>query len=177
MSANARKRIEELYRTYGQATFHRALRRLGDRDAALDLTQEVFKSLLTVADRLEDSERTHRYLFRTTTHAIYKALRKRAQDTHQPLLPESAPFELVGELDSGLSQRLAQLDLHSLEQELAREEWELLVYRTLEELTTVEIGEIFGISDRAVRKRWLRLQDKLKATFQEAETRREQRSQ
>jgi RNA polymerase sigma-70 factor (ECF subfamily) len=156
------QRVEALYRKFGQLTYQRVLRRLGDQEVAQDVTQDVFKSLLSVADRLEDSERTHRYLFRTTTNAICRVLRHRyrAATLDRALLVEQSEWQ--EQRDDWLEQRVAQLELRTLEGQLTKEEWELLVYRIVEELPVIEIAAIFGISDRAIRKRWTRLQDKLR---------------
>ena len=166
----ATERVDRLYRQLGAGVYQRIYRRLRDRDVALDLTQEIFKNLMNVADTLEESERAHRYLFRCTTNAIHRyLLQQRSRRTMHDLLSQtvSSPAEARS---SWMSQGIAQIELGTLSKHISEDDWELLYYRFFEEYSTKEIGEIFHISDRAVRKRLTSLEHRLRSLIRSLES-------
>jgi len=158
---NKKDQIEQLYRKFGGTIYRRAFRKLGDHEVASDLTQEIFKNLLGVAERLEDSERTHRYLFRCTTNAINRYLGQQKRLNHfYDAAKQIAQIHEDNQNLHGIEQRLAQMDLELLHNELSKDDRELLFYRFYEEMSTKEIAEVFSITDRAIRKRLNKLEQR-----------------
>ncbi|MFH1531655.1 MAG: sigma-70 family RNA polymerase sigma factor [Pseudomonadota bacterium] len=74
-----RDRVEALYRTYGGQVYRRALRLLGDPDAAETALQEVFVRVLRCLDRYREEERVQHWLFRITTNFCLDRRRARAR--------------------------------------------------------------------------------------------------
>ncbi len=74
-----RDRVEILYRTHGGLVYRRALRMLGDPDAAEAAVQEVFVRVLRRLDRYREEERVQHWLFRITTNYCLDQRRIRAR--------------------------------------------------------------------------------------------------
>lgn len=77
-----------LYRRHRDRVFCVVLGVVGDREAALDITQDVFVKLMGVLDRYDGRSAFTTWLHRVSVNAAYDSLRKRAP------LPSADPYAM-----------------------------------------------------------------------------------
>jgi RNA polymerase sigma-70 factor (ECF subfamily) len=143
----------ELYRRYYQLVFRYCRRRLFLRDAAEDLTAEVFLKAVEKFDRFRGDERAFRvWLYRLATNCANEHLRKRTrrQALREALVREqrvaqASDGDPPGELaDQATNLKCALLRL-SLRQQA------LIALRYFEDMAHAEISTVLGSSPATVR--------------------------
>lgn len=76
--------MDELFNTYWEFVFDAAFRKLGDEEAAQDLTQEIFISLWENRASLELAGNLHGYLYGAVKYKVINYIRLQAKrDGHQ----------------------------------------------------------------------------------------------
>ena len=145
--------IGELFDTHHLALFRYFWRMTRRRDAAEDLTQEVFVRVLRGADRYEARDRDRAWLFRIGRNLLLDRLR---QDGRRPVTamppedPAAGPMQALAlELDDSL-ERLDDLDR------------EVFLLREVSGLGYVEIAAVCDLTPDAVRSRICRARSKLR---------------
>jgi RNA polymerase sigma factor (sigma-70 family) len=137
--------VEAAYRTYGPMVLRRCRFLLRDEDEALDVTQEVFVTLLRHHGRLT-AQYPSSLLFRIATNLSLNRLRDRRQ---QPELPGD-------EVLHGIA-TLADLDVPLLLDRLFRRHPEstrvMAVLHHVDGMTLEEVARECGMSVSGVRKR------------------------
>ena len=98
---------------YQRTVYSLALRMLGARDLAEDLTQDVFMQLSDNLHRIESKEHLTLWLRRVTSHRAIDRLRSRSRIAMTPLDEEAQMFSAVDDCDP-LFQRQLQLVLSEL---------------------------------------------------------------
>ena len=150
-----RKFITFQYQKFGRFFQTLAKQKLNDEAEANDLVQEVFLNLLHAEDRLRvDEKDLFRYIYRCVLNGIYQRWdhkKKLELLTHR--LKTEQHSDSIAQGDKMLRQATAQIDLQKLEDALSPAQHELLIWLYFEDLSTRDIGDLLGISDRAVRKR------------------------
>ncbi|HWL38432.1 MAG TPA: RNA polymerase sigma factor ShbA [Frankiaceae bacterium] len=144
--------VQDLLRQVRPAVLRYASARLGRRDVAEDVTQEVCLAVLTALPSYEDTGRPFRsFVFGIAAHKVADAHRAayRSRDVLTDDLPEPrddapGPEELAVRSDEG---RRAMDLLHRLPDEQA----ELLYLRVAAGLSAEEVGGVLGMSPGAVR--------------------------
>ena len=144
--------VRELIGQVRPAVLRYATARLGRRDVADDVTQEVCLAVLTALPAYEDTGRPFRsFVFGIAAHKVADAHRAayRSRDVVTGDLPDAAddaagPEELAVRSDEG-RRALALLDL------LPPEQRELLLLRVAAGLSAEEAGDVLGMSPGAVR--------------------------
>ena len=150
-----RDRVETLYRTHGGLVYRRALRLLGDPDAAEGVVQEVFVRVLRRLDHYREEERVQNWLFRITTNHCLDLRRARARrPIHVPLderisvagvdpADAASTRQILAQVVAGWSPRRRLIACLSL----------------LDGMTQERIAEVTGLSRRTVGKHLRRLGD------------------
>ncbi len=80
-----------------ELVFSIALRLMGNREAALDATQETFVTLFRKADRFRAEAAFTTWLYRVATNTCYDQLRKRQRRQVVPLPDHHDPVDLAAE--------------------------------------------------------------------------------
>ncbi|HEY4393235.1 MAG TPA: RNA polymerase sigma factor [Polyangia bacterium] len=137
--------VAQAYRDYAGAVYARGLRILHDREAARDVTQEVFVRCFGYRPRIPSGRELLAWLYRVTTNLCLNAvrngkLRGRADRDLARWGPSAAAPE--GPQRRGVWELLAGLDPRTQA---------VVVYVHLDGMTQAEAAEVEGISDRTVR--------------------------
>jgi RNA polymerase sigma-70 factor (ECF subfamily) len=146
-----------LYRRYAPLVHRRALRLLGDEQAAWDAVQEVFLRVLRSHFREESSPMT--WLYRITTNHCFNLLRnaaRRARRTEQYLKVPVAGLAS----ESPAEARIAVAQLVS---RLPPKLFEVAVYAYLDRMTQEEIAEVVDVSRKTVNHRLRELRERVAA--------------
>lgn len=144
--------VRDLLAQVRPAVLRYASARLGRRDVAEDVTQEVCLAVLTALSAYEDTGRPFRsFVFGIAAHKVADAHRAayRSKDVLTEDLPERAddtpgPEDLVVRSDEG-RQAMALLS------RLPDEQRELLLLRVAAGLSAEETGDVLGMTPGAVR--------------------------
>jgi RNA polymerase sigma-70 factor (ECF subfamily) len=144
--------VRDLLAQVRPAVLRYALARLGRRDVAEDVTQEVCLAVLTGLSRYEDTGRPFRsFVFGIAAHKVADAHRAayRGHDVVTDTLPDradDAPGPEEEALRSEDARRAAALLRH-----LPDDQRELLLLRVAAGLSAEEVGAVLGMSPGAVR--------------------------
>jgi RNA polymerase sigma-70 factor (ECF subfamily) len=141
-----REDFEQLYERYSRNVYRRALRLLGDAEAARDATQEVFMRVMRTGGKIPREPTPTAWLYRVTTNLCLNRLRDRnrqeallatkyAVDTSVPASGETR--SVVGDV------------LERVPEELQ----DVAIYFFVDELTYDEIAPLLGVSRRTVSNR------------------------
>jgi RNA polymerase sigma-70 factor (ECF subfamily) len=160
--ASAQARTESLVLEY-QTKLARYLRRMvGDSEAALDLTQEVFLSAYRMLRADPSRELSGGWLYRAATNAAISFLRRRKILRMLPL---------DRELDRSAwrvdEQSAASLDLQAALSRLAPEQSAALLLTSYVGYSSAEAAAILGTTSDAVRQRVCRAMRVLRAVMKE----------
>lgn len=142
-----RDRVEALYRTYGGQVYRRALRLLGEPDAAEAALQEVFVRVLRRLDRYREEERVQHWLFRITTNYCLDQRRARARRPPHVVLEE----RLQGGGDPAAAAAARQILDRVMDAGGSRRRLIACLYH-LDGMTQERIAEVTGLSRRTVGK-------------------------
>lgn len=140
--------IEETYRRYGSMVHRRCLRLLGDRDLAVDATQEVFLKLLELGPVRVQSPCSLLYVM-ATRHCLNRIRdrKRRPEERDERLIFELAHTEDV-EGPFGARSMLARLLGHQPESSGV-----IAVLHFVDGLTLEQTAEEVGMSVSGVRRR------------------------
>jgi len=144
----ARDEIERAYREYHHSVLRRAAQMLGNEQAAREVVQEVFVSLIRDPAQFRGASSIATWLYSATTHLCLNKIRDR--DNRARLLDERyAPAQATGAAAAPVEDLAAARELLArLPEKLAR----VAVYAYFDGLTHDEIAEILGCSRRNVGK-------------------------
>jgi RNA polymerase sigma-70 factor (ECF subfamily) len=149
--------VEQHQQRLGGYLFHL----LGDRDLALDLTQDTFVRAYTALGRTQPGLALRPWLFRIATNLAYDVLRRRRRIAFVPLsaaenraCEDAAPVE---------DQEMVRLALSRLRPE----EQVVLVLCGIEDHSYAEAAATLGATPDAVRKRVARAKDRFRTAYAE----------
>lgn len=151
-----------LWDEYGRRIYAYLLQLLGNRDSALDLTQETFlRAIRSLRKEKQAPANLAAWLFRIATNLANDQFRRRR-------LIQWLPF--VSERDGGLAGDVAdevtQSDLVRLAlQSLPKESAAILLLRDVEGFSLHEIAETLGQNYEAVKKRMARAREAFRAEY------------
>jgi RNA polymerase sigma-70 factor, ECF subfamily len=137
--------LAEIYAQYGRSVFRRALRLLGDSEAAKDATHEVFLRIVKADGPIKFDPSPMAWLYRVTTNFCLNNLRDDRR--HGALLSKAQTDE--GRLDGTDARILVQRILSRVPADLQ----EIAIYYYVDELSHEEIAGIVGVSRRTVGNR------------------------
>jgi RNA polymerase sigma-70 factor (ECF subfamily) len=149
--------VAQAYRDYAGAVYARALRILRDREAARDVTQEVFVRCFGHRGALPRGRELLAWLYRVATNLCLNALRDgklrgRADRDAARWAPAAVAPE--GPSRRGLWDLLAGLDARTQA---------IVVLVHLDGMTQAEAAEVAGVSDRTVRSCLTRFGESVRA--------------
>jgi RNA polymerase sigma-70 factor (ECF subfamily) len=150
--------MARMYDEHGASMYRYALMLLARPDAAEDVVQQVFASLLTISDPIQD-ERS--YLSRSVRNRCYTLLRHepRAPKLSQPILEPVAPEPIDPAERITLERALAALP---------PDQREVLHLHIYDGFTFQEIADLCGESINTITSRYRYGLAKVKAAFQGA---------
>jgi RNA polymerase sigma-70 factor (ECF subfamily) len=134
--------VAEAFRTYAPVVYARCVRLLRRRDAARDVTQEVFFRCLRERRGLRPGRELLAWLYRVATNLCLNLLRAEAIRRGPPLAEDSGTTQPAGPERLLVSQVLAGVDERT--QAVA-------VYVLVDGMTHAEAAELAGVTDRTVR--------------------------
>jgi RNA polymerase sigma-70 factor (ECF subfamily) len=140
-SVEQRDDFERLYDSYRHAIYNLCARITGDRDEALDLTQEVFLKAYTSLPADEDGRRVKAWLYRVATNASLDHLRRRRRAPAAAAVPD----ELPSAVDGFVQAELAGLVERTLT-DLSDRDRAALVLKDLHGLPTAELAGALGVT-------------------------------
>jgi RNA polymerase sigma-70 factor (ECF subfamily) len=144
--------VAAAYKVYGGAVFARCWRLLRDKDAAGDITQEVFLRCFGHRGSLRTGRELLGWLYRVATNLCLNAIRdesrRRQADRSGPdtpaVQPEGPRRQLLSDLMSELDERTQAI----------------VVYVYLDGMTHAEAAEVAQVTDRTVRNCLTRFQER-----------------
>ena len=144
-------RIEELYRQHAPVIHRRCLALLGDVEEARDATHDIFVTLLGKLDSFRGQSSPATWIYRIATNHCLNRLRGRKvrRQALARMIREELPTRTVAPAAVAVERR--DLLCHLLGQFDARKV-QIVVHAHYDEMTQREIGELMGVSERAVRK-------------------------
>ena len=139
--------IERVYRAYHHSVLRRARQMLGGDEAAAEVAQEVFVSLIRNPGQFRGRSSIATWLYSATTHLCLNRIRDR--DTQTRLLAQHvAPAQREEAPPQAEELAAARQLLRRLPEKLAR----VAVYHYFDGLTQDEIADVLGCSRRYVGK-------------------------
>ena len=149
--------VAQAYKDYAGPVYARAVRVLRDREAARDVTQEVFVRCFGHRPQLAVGRELLAWLYRVTTNLCLNALRDgklrgradrdAARQSPTATAPEGPSRRGLWDLLAGLGERTQAI----------------VVYVHLDGMTHAEAAEVAGVSDRTVRNCLARFQEHARA--------------
>jgi RNA polymerase sigma-70 factor, ECF subfamily len=139
-----RRELERLFRTYSGSVFRRASAILGDRDAANDVTSEVFLKIMNRPDELSKLDSPMAWLYRVTTNLCLKRRRdsaRRRRILGLRLVSDAPPSDLPADV---------ALTVHRLLELVPDELHELAIYYYVDRMSQEEISKLVGLPRRTV---------------------------
>jgi RNA polymerase sigma-70 factor (ECF subfamily) len=156
--------FEQLFRDYRQPILNYVYRLVGDSAMAEELTQHAFVKAYRALPRLPAEANQRAWLYRIATNACYDHLRRRRLVQWLPLLERDSSAETQKGPENAASQRDAvQRTLAQLPPSYRA----VLILYSVDGYSTVEIGEMLGISQGAVKTRLCRARDKFRQAYGE----------
>jgi len=140
--------FRQLYELYADQIFRHIYLKVGNHDLAEDLTQTVFLKAWEAIDRFQWRDIPfHHWLLRTARNTVIDHFRTRKPP------PEPVPEELPATDDpEGVVLQGVTIDeLRRAIQRLSSDQQDVILLRFVEELPAVEVGQIIGKSEAAVR--------------------------
>lgn len=154
---------EKLTRRHERRIYNKALRLTGNREDALDLTQEVFLALFRNLDQYRNDGNFGAWLSRITTNRTIDFLRRR--NPAEPN-PEHTTIEQLeharGNPHYGLAQREANEAIMNVLAKLPNEQRIVVEFKFFEQMTFDEMADHLGISPNTAKSRLYNALKKLK---------------
>ncbi len=152
--AGRREAVGDLFRRHRDGVFRIAYRFTGNRDDALEITQDVFMKLIEHLGGFRQGSRFSTWLYRVSVNQTLDFLRRRARLAAAPL---SAPpgGGAAGAADPARSAERAELRerLKAALGKLSEKHRTAVVLHGVEQLSYKEIAEITGVSTGTVMSR------------------------
>jgi len=162
--AGDRSAENELVTTYRRGVFAIAAARTRDREAARDLTQDVFIAVLRVLreGKLRESNKLAAFIQGTARNVINNFLRTRARHPECELdTIEIMSADPIEELESAERQRLVQLEVQSFRDT----DQQILLLSLVDGHSLADIAQRLNMSHDAVRARKSRMIRKITKKF------------
>jgi RNA polymerase sigma-70 factor (ECF subfamily) len=141
------------------AVYHRCLRLLKDPARAEDALQEVMLRFFQ-KNKEKTIHEPLRYLYRSSTNHCLNLLRSHRRQAELLKEHRESSFE-----QARLTFPDASVGVRELLEEFGEEATLLLVFRYLDQMTLQELGEMYGITDRGVKKRLDKLESRVRQHF------------
>ena len=152
--SDARKaEFDRIFTEYSAPIYNYVLRMVGDADRAADVAQDTFIKAYRKLNTLTETSSTRSWLYRIATNTAIDEIRRR-RHLAAPGLEDDRPMEQADggpgpetEVLSGLmDERISRALLH-----LRPNHRQCLILSDVEDMSAVQIGEVMGMSNGAVR--------------------------
>lgn len=137
-----------LVRRYERVLYNVAVRMLGDREEARDVTQDAFLKAFQKLDTFDPSYRFFSWMYRIVVNESLNARGRRA-----PVAPLEVDLPTAARADDGLREREVRDRVQAGLARLARTDREVLVLRHFAELSYADIAVSLGIAEKTVKSR------------------------
>jgi RNA polymerase sigma-70 factor (ECF subfamily) len=152
--ADARKaEFDRIFTEYSAPIYNYALRMVGDADRAADVAQDTFIKAYRKLDTLTQAASTRAWLYRIATNTAIDEMRRRRHvalpgvDEDRPMEPpDGGPGPETQVLSGLMDERISRALLH-----LRPNHRQCLILSDVEDMSAVQIGEVMGMSNGAVR--------------------------
>jgi RNA polymerase sigma-70 factor, ECF subfamily len=165
--------FEELVRRYQRPISAYVYRMVGDYEAALDLTQEIFMKVYGSLARYRSEFKFSTWIYKIAHNAAVDHLRRNAS-REQSIVKgtESEPYELPIETDRispeiESEQKERRLEIETVIRALPAAYRELIILRHSQDLTYEEIVEVTGLPLGTVKNRLFRAREMMRLQFVE----------
>lgn len=159
----AQSKFEKIYEEYADAIFRHLFYRLGNRERALDLTQEVFSRLWQYLKDGKEVSMPKAFLYKSAHNAFINEIRKPATALSLDLLSEKGfEVEYEGEdtdtlaLQNEMVEKISSLDYRAKE---------VLTMRFIDGLQVKEMAELLGEKENTISVRIKRALEKLQNIY------------
>lgn len=160
----ARSEFEKMYDEYADAIFRHLFYRLGNRERALDVTQEVFSRLWEYVRSGKKVDAPKAFLYRSAHNAFVNEIRKSAPPLSLESLEESG-FEVVYEGEDTDALAL-QNEMVAKIQSLDERSKEVITMRFIDGLPVKEIAQLLHEKENTVSVRIKRALEKLQNIYE-----------
>ena len=152
--ADARRaEFDRIFTAYSAPIYNYALRMVGDPDRAADIAQDTFIKAYRKLDTLTDPSAARAWLYRIATNTAFDEMRRRRHTApldlgdDQPVeQPDGGPGPETQVLSGLLDERIGRALLR-----LKPNHRQCLILSDVEDMSSVQIGEVMGMSNGAVR--------------------------
>jgi RNA polymerase sigma-70 factor (ECF subfamily) len=151
--ARDRAAFDRLFEEFSPAIFNYALRMVGDPDRAADITQDTFIKAYRKLDTLTDPSAARSWLYRIATNTAFDEMRRRRHTAPLPVeddrpieQPDGGPGPETQVLSGLMDERINRALLR-----LRPNHRQCLILSDVEDMSSVQIGEVMGMSQGAVR--------------------------
>ncbi|MEX0625642.1 MAG: RNA polymerase sigma factor [Chloroflexota bacterium] len=152
--SDARKaEFDRIFTEYSAPIYNYALRMVGDPDRAADIAQDTFIKAYRKLDTLTDASSTRSWLYRIATNTAIDEMRRRrnvvpmgVDEDHPVEQADSGPGPETQVLSGLMDERIGRALLR-----LRPNHRQCLILSDVEDMSTVQIGEVMGMSSGAVR--------------------------
>lgn len=156
--------FEELFNRFSDKLFRHLHYRLGDRERAKELTQEVFVRTWQHLSAGKSIEHENAFLYKIANNLFINEIRTDKTSASLEHLQEESGFEVSASEQSPGEFSLEQ-ELHNFLQELSPPYREVLVYRYIDDMAVKDIATLLGEKETAISMRIARATEKLKQRY------------
>lgn len=151
--SDARKaEFDRIFTEYSAPIYNYALRMVGDADRAADIAQDTFIKAYRKLDTLTESSSTRSWLYRIATNTAIDEMRRRRhvaaglEDDHPLEQADGGPGPETQVMSGLMDERINRALLR-----LKPNHRQCLILSDVEDMSAVQIGEVMGMSNGAVR--------------------------
>ena len=160
--------FEELVLKYEKTVYNLALRMVGDRDDAFDMTQEAFIKAYGSLSSFRGDSKFSVWIYRITTNVCLDFLRSKSRKQQVSLTvsddDEDAQLDIPDPKADPEQQLIKKISMQSVEeglQTLPDKQRQILVMRELGGMSYAEIGKALSIEEGTVKSRIFRARKRL----------------
>lgn len=153
MTEPAHAAFDRIFEDFSAPIYNYVLRMVGDADRAADITQDTFIKAYRKLDTLTDPSAARAWLYRIATNTAFDEMRRRRHTApldlgdDQPIeQPDGGPGPETQVLSGLLDERIGRALLR-----LKPNHRQCLILSDVEDMSSVQIGEVMGMSNGAVR--------------------------
>ena len=160
--------FEELVLKYEKTVYNLALRMVGDRDDAFDMTQEAFIKAYGSLSSFRGDSKFSVWIYRITTNVCLDFLRSKSRKQQVSLTvsddDEDAQLDIPDPSSDPEQQLMQKMSMQSVEEGLKTlpdKQRQILVMRELGGMSYAEIGKALSIEEGTVKSRIFRARKRL----------------
>lgn len=157
--------FENLYDTYGDAIFRHLYLRLGDRDKAKELTQDVFMRAWQYVAQGKTIEHERAWLYRAAHNAFVNEIRTDKRTYSYESMVADTGFDVADETANTSDQADHRELLQYLDQ-LKDSYRQVLIMRYIDDFDVIEIAKLLNENETNISMRLKRALEKLRALYE-----------